>query len=95
MSQRLLKLACRPLPNSTYAAAASGARAASLSFCACRAPGRLDLGHLVAEVLGVGRNASIAVNHARIVYQKSASGKGYQISGLVLLRLTGLEFDRR
>jgi hypothetical protein len=35
--------------------------------------GGLELGHLIAEVLGVGRDAGMAINHALIVHQKSAS----------------------
>jgi hypothetical protein len=31
------------------------------------------LGKLTGEVLGIGRDAGIAVNHARIVYQKFVS----------------------
>jgi hypothetical protein len=33
------------------------------------APGRFRLGKLVGQVLGVGRDAGIAVNHARVVRQ--------------------------
>jgi hypothetical protein len=39
------------------------------------APGRLQLAHLSGFVLGGGRHAGIAVNHARIVHGKSASEK--------------------
>jgi hypothetical protein len=38
-------------------------------------PSGLWLGHLIAEVLGVGRYAGIVVNHARIPHQKSALEK--------------------
>jgi hypothetical protein len=34
--------------------------------------GRLELGKLAGEVLGAGREAGGAVNHVRIVHQKSA-----------------------
>lgn len=50
-------------------------------------PGGLELGHLVAEVLGVGRDAGIAVNHAHIVHQKSASEKANLVSGLALMQI--------
>jgi hypothetical protein len=47
------------------------------------AAGSLQLGKLAGEVLGIGRDASIAVNHARIVDQKYVSQKRNSISSLV------------
>jgi hypothetical protein len=45
------------------------------------ASGRLQLAHLSGFVLGGGRDAGIAVNHACIVHQKSASQKPNCIKG--------------
>jgi hypothetical protein len=52
------------------------------------AAGRLQLGKLVGEVLGVGRDVGIAVNHARIVHEKYVSKKRNSISSLVLLQIS-------
>jgi hypothetical protein len=38
-------------------------------------PARLQLGKLASEVLGVGRDAGITVNHARILHRKFAPKK--------------------
>jgi hypothetical protein len=53
-----------------------------------RAPGGLELGHLAAEVLGVGRDAGMAVNQALIVHQISASEEPHKISGLGLMQIS-------
>jgi hypothetical protein len=52
------------------------------------AAGRLQLGELASEILGVGRDAGIAVNHARILHQKFASKKSNRISALVLMQIS-------
>jgi hypothetical protein len=52
------------------------------------APGGLELSHTVSEVLGVGRNAGIALYHARIVPQRSASEKTNRISSLGVIHLS-------
>jgi len=44
-------------------------------------------GHLVAEVLGDGRDAGIAAFHALRVHQKSASKKPGSISGVGLMQI--------
>jgi hypothetical protein len=44
------------------------------------------LGKLAGEVLSVGRDAGVSVNHARIMHQKFASKKRKVISGLGLMR---------
>jgi hypothetical protein len=50
-------------------------------------PGSLERSRLVDEVLGVGRDAGIEVDHALIVHQKSASKKGNHISDLILMQI--------
>jgi hypothetical protein len=52
------------------------------------APRRLQFGKLAGEVLRPGRDASIAVNHARIVHQKSAYKKRSFISALVSMQIS-------
>jgi hypothetical protein len=54
------------------------------------APGRRQLGALVGKVLGVRRDAGIAVNHARILHHKFASKKRNSISTLVLMQISSI-----
>ena len=51
-------------------------------------PGGLELDHLVAEILGAGRDAGITVNQARIVHQIFVSERISNISGLGLIRIS-------
>ena len=60
---------------------AVGGRAGDLLAEHLLASGRLELGKLAGEVLGDGRDAGIAVNHARILHQNFASEKPNLISG--------------
>jgi hypothetical protein len=46
------------------------------------------MAELAGEVLGEGRESSIAVNHAIIVHQKSALEKSNPLSGLVLMQIS-------
>jgi hypothetical protein len=48
----------------------------------------LEPGHLIAEVLGVGRDTGIGVNHARNVHQKIASEKANDIKATNLMRIS-------
>jgi hypothetical protein len=48
----------------------------------------LQLGKLVGEVLGVGRNAGVAVNHALIMEQFYGTEKGNSASGLGLFQIS-------
>jgi len=52
------------------------------------ASGRLQLAHLSGFVLGGGRDAGMAVNHARIVHQKSASKKPNFIKGAATMQIS-------
>jgi hypothetical protein len=61
-----------------------GGRAGDLLAEHLFASSRLELGKLAGKVLGNGRDAGIAVNHARIVHQKFASKKRNRIRALVL-----------
>jgi hypothetical protein len=54
-----------------------------LSRNTCFAAGRLQSGKLAGEVLGVGRDAGIAVNHAHIMH-RNLHRKGCRISVMVL-----------
>lgn len=51
---------------------------------------RVEMDSLTNEVLGSDRDAGIAVNHALIVHQKSASEKPNQISGLNFMYISDL-----
>jgi len=52
------------------------------------APGGLQLGYLIAEALGVGRDTGVAIEHARIVHQKLASENVNQISDPGLMQMS-------
>jgi hypothetical protein len=52
------------------------------------APGRLELGKLAGEVLGVGRNARIAVIHAPILAQNCGTEKRRLINALGLFQIS-------
>ena len=52
------------------------------------ASGRLQLAHLSGFVLGGGRDARIAVNHASIVHLKSASKKPNFIKGEPMMQIS-------
>jgi hypothetical protein len=52
------------------------------------ASGRLELAHLSGFVLGGGRDARIAVNHAFIVHQESASKKANFINGAAMMQIS-------
>jgi hypothetical protein len=65
-----------------------GGRAGDLLAEHLFAAGGLELVELAGEVLGVGRDAGIAENHARILHQKSASKKCNSISILILMQIS-------
>jgi hypothetical protein len=65
-----------------------GGRAGDLLTEYLLAPGRLELGDLAALILSGRRDASIAVNHACIVHQKSASKKRNPINRCAMMQIS-------
>ena len=65
-----------------------GGRAGDLFTIYLLAPGGLELGRRAGEVLRLGRDAGVAVNHALILEQNSGTEKPKFISALGLFQIS-------